>query len=862
MPEKEAVFMEPAVNSRSHHSMMNIPPSKNSWVPILEMVAIAVSLTFPVISVGQMATTIRIDARQPFVEPGPADFSTGTARSPSGQSLGLNSRFLTLNGKPWLPVMGEFHFSRYPESRWEEEILKMKSAGVNIISTYVFWIHHEELEGQFDWTGQRDLRAFTQLCGKHGIYVMARIGPWAHGEVRNGGFPDWVVKKSATRVNDPVYLGEVRAWYGQVGRQLSGLLWKDGGPVLGIQLENEYSQRGPGAGEAHILELKKIAIESGLDVPLYVITGWDNAAVPRGAVLPLYGGYPDAPWVGSLTPLPPQEVYQFRFKSRVTANMGAIGASDAPGVLSSTPNPVPYLTTEIGGANEVTYHRRPVLEADDIAAMMPVMLGSGVNAYGTYMFQGGENPEGKLTVLQESQATSYPNDVPVKSYDFQAPLGEFGEERASLRKMKVVQYFLNDFGAELAPMTVHPPNLLPKDETDLTVPRVSVRSRRDAGFVFLNNYVRGYAMPMRPMAQIQIQLPSGSLLIPRHPVDIPSGAYFIWPFNLNLEGAKLQYSTAQLFTKLESGDTNTIYFAAVRGIPAEFDFDTASIRDIQISSGEKTQDSGSIAIGRIKPGLSSHIDIVSATGKKLRIVVLSPEEAEDAWKVKIGGTEHLLITSQDFFADSASGQAWLHSRGTPDFNFAITPPANAPLSASLPLTKTIADHDAARFTALAPVNNIEVKCSQTQPAGEAPPVKTGPATSWRPHGVAQAPDEESFAKAARWSLNIPAGAMGNLSELFLEVNYQGDVARLSAGKRLLVDDFYNGHPWSVGLSRFLEPKKAGEFELSILPLRKDAPVFLDKLAPIQFPANGQVDRLQGLKLVPEYQLVLDIGGAK
>jgi len=143
-------------------------------------------------------------------------------------------------------------------------------------------------------------------------------------------------------------------------------------------------------GEAHILELKKIAIESGLDVPLYVITGWDNAAVPRGAVLPLYGGYPDAPWVGSLTPLPPQEVYQFRFKSRVTANMGAIGASDAPGVLSSTPNPVPYLTTEIGGANEVTYHRRPVLEADDIAAMMPVMLGSGVNAYGTYMFQGGE----------------------------------------------------------------------------------------------------------------------------------------------------------------------------------------------------------------------------------------------------------------------------------------------------------------------------------------------------------------------------------------------------------------------------------------------------------------------------------------
>ena len=78
--------------------------------------------------------------------------------------------------------------------------------------------------------------------------------------------------------------------------------------------------------------------------------------------------------------------------------------------------------------------------------MFPVMLGSGVNLYGTYMFQGGENPDGKLTTLQESQATGYPNDVPIKSYDFQAPLGEFGEERASFRKLKVFQYFLNDFG--------------------------------------------------------------------------------------------------------------------------------------------------------------------------------------------------------------------------------------------------------------------------------------------------------------------------------------------------------------------------------------------------------------------------------
>lgn len=89
----------------------------------------------------------------------------------------------------------------------------------------------------------------------------------------------------------------------------------------------------------------------------------------------------------------------------------------APSVQDS----LPYLTAEIGGGNEVTYHRRPVIQPDDIAAMFPVMIGSGVNLYGTYMFQGGENPDGKLSTLLESQATGYSNDVPIKSYDFQAP---------------------------------------------------------------------------------------------------------------------------------------------------------------------------------------------------------------------------------------------------------------------------------------------------------------------------------------------------------------------------------------------------------------------------------------------------------
>ena len=191
---------------------------------------------------------VDIDASRPSLPPQPSDFKGGSSVSPSGQTIGLNDQYLTLDGKPWLPVMGEFHYSRYPEAGWEEEILKMKAAGVQIVSSYIFWNHVEEVKGVFDWTGQRDLRRFAELCQKHGMYLFVRIGPWSHGESRYGGLPDWVMKESAPRTTDPTprpwrgqpFLGFVDDFYQQIGKQIKGLLWKDGGPVIGVQIENEY----------------------------------------------------------------------------------------------------------------------------------------------------------------------------------------------------------------------------------------------------------------------------------------------------------------------------------------------------------------------------------------------------------------------------------------------------------------------------------------------------------------------------------------------------------------------------------------------------------------------------------------------
>ena len=128
---------------------------------------------------------------------------------------------LIVDGKRVYPMMGEMHFSRYPRKYWEEELLKMKAGGIDIVSLYVIWIHHEEIQGEYDFTGDRDLRAFLETVKKCGLSSILRIGPWAHGEARNGGFPDWLLEDARekgyeVRTDAPLYLEHVRRVYEKI----------------------------------------------------------------------------------------------------------------------------------------------------------------------------------------------------------------------------------------------------------------------------------------------------------------------------------------------------------------------------------------------------------------------------------------------------------------------------------------------------------------------------------------------------------------------------------------------------------------------------------------------------------------------
>jgi len=511
----------------------------------------------------------------PAVEPAAAGkFNMGAARAPDGTTLTLDSRSFLLNGRPWTPVMGEFHYARYPAAEWRAELLKMKAGGIDIVATYVFWIHHEEIEGRWEWAGDKSLHDFVRTAGEAGLKVIVRCGPWCHGEVRSGGLPDWVVARGHTRSEDPAFLAATRRLYGQIGAQLQGLLWKDGGPVIGIQLDNEY-----GGPAEYLLALKQIAREAGLDVPLYTRTGWPalKTPMPFGEIVPLYGVYAEGFWDRELTSMPGEYWAGFHFSTlRVDANianeaLGRHDARDAPDVAR-----YPYLTCEIGGGMMSSYHRRILVDPRDVTSTTLVKLGSGSISPGYYMYHGGTNPEGKLTTLMEEQGTALTNwnDMPVKNYDFQTALGQYGQVRPQFYGLRPLHLFLHSFGEKLAGMDTVLPDRRPAGKDDTATLRWAARSDGRGGFVFVNNYERGRTLPAKEGVQFALKLPGGATVtFPAAPVTVPAHAHFLWPFNLDLgAGGTLAWATAQPVAIRDEGAVHTVYFAETPGVRAEFAF--------------------------------------------------------------------------------------------------------------------------------------------------------------------------------------------------------------------------------------------------------------------------------------------------
>jgi beta-galactosidase len=772
----------------------------------------------------------------------------GAARSPDGTALTLDSHSLLLNGKPWTPVMGEFHFSRYPENEWREELLKMKAGGIDIVSTYVFWIHHEEIEGQFDWSGSRNLRRFIQTCQAAGLKVFVRCGPWDHGEVRNGGFPDWLLNKGwKLRSNDTNYLNQVKIFYGEIAGQLKGLFWKDGGPVIGIQFENEYN--GPAA---HLLELKQIGCEAGLDAPVYTRTGWNQPTgdMPFGELIPLYGVYAEGFWDRVLTPMPAGYWKGFHFSK---FRMDDATFTGLPG-KGGTPDPsdvekYPYLTCEIGGGMMNSYHRRILVNPKDIESTALVKLGSGSTLLGYYMYHGGVNPEGKLTTLMESQATGFWNDMPVKNYDFQAPLGQYGQIRDQYHRLRLLHLFLHEWGSNLAGMPATMPDQRPPGKDDFDTLRWSVRSDGKSGFVFVNNYQRLQVMPPKRDVQFVINLPSSSITFPQKPVTIPSDACLIWPFNLDLgHGVRLAWATAQPLTAIDDGAVRTVFFEETEGVPAQFAFDTNSPA-AEVFTGHLTHSESVNLLGNVKPSTKVAARIRLADGTSVQIVVLDQKSSLAIWKEDFQGRERIFLTHAGLVLDKDNLR--LSSTSAASLNVAVYPAPDSLRCNGSDLSRKV-DGVFESFSPPAPGEVIlKATFKLLNAAGTPREIPLGKIE--RP--VATAPLDADFEKAQVWRVTIPEGVdLG--TDPILRFHYVGDVARVMLNGRFITDDFYNGNALDIGLRRHAPDIFNGDLRIAILPLRKDAPIYMTETARPHFSTAGSAVALQGIEIIPRYQLQL------
>lgn len=311
--------------------------------------------------------------------------------NPTQFEVGKNT-FL-LNGQPFVVKAAELHYPRIPKPYWEHRIQMCKALGMNTICLYVFWNAHEPQPGQFDFSGQNDLAAFCRLCQENGMYVILRPGPYVCAEWEMGGLPWWLLKKKDVRLReeDPHFLERVNLFEEAVAGQVAGLTVQNGGPIIMVQVENEYGSYGE--SKSYVSKVRDIVRRHfGHEITLFQCDWSSNFTL---------NGLDDLVW---------------------TMNFGTGANIDQQFARLKQLRPdSPLMCSEFWsgwfdkwGANHET---RP---AADMIAGIDEMLSKGIS-FSLYMTHGGTN-------WGHWAGANSPGFAPdVTSYDYDAPINEAGQ---------------------------------------------------------------------------------------------------------------------------------------------------------------------------------------------------------------------------------------------------------------------------------------------------------------------------------------------------------------------------------------------------------------------------------------------------
>lgn len=723
--------------------------------------------------------------------------------------------------KPILPVCGEFPFARCTPDIWEDELSKMKACGLTTVATYLFWIFHEPEEGRFDWQGRRNLRRFLELCSQQGLDVFLRVGPFVHGEMRNGGLPDWLYGKSfEVRSNDPAYLDCVRRFYAEIGSQICGLLWEEGGPIVSIQLENEFMAasapwevawsheqpiewitKGSG-GAGHMMALKKIAIETGLRAPVYAATAWDSP-IPSGEFLPMYGGYGFEPW--SLDPQThrqkPSWTYLFRAAhASVLTNGKQSAAIDA--------GQVPFACCELGGGMQCFYRDRFVVPPESVQATAIVALGSGCSFLGYYVFHGGSNPAGERVFYGEY-------DVPRISYDFQAPIREFGQIVDSYRALRMVHLFLASWGDRLAAMqTVLPADAETLKPEDAVAVRYALRTDGRESFLFVNNYQDHVALPAQKELRFRIQRDQGETDFPlRHSISIAAGESAIFPIGVRLGKLTVAWSTAQLLTEITHEGVRHVFLFAPRGVVPAIAFAAADGLTECVAKDGMVEHNREVWIARGAVGRSFQVRC-KASGENFLIHVLERGEALRLSRHRLWGMDRLVFTEADAAERNEQLLLWSQSEHAEALIFPPPPGVAGSDHAVLP--------GAGRLRATAKPWKSGVRFERID--------------------------------ARKMRIHVAAYALEGVDNVLLRIQYVGDVGHLFLRGALVADNFSNGAPWEIGLLQLDLGSGDAELLLKVIPRNADTPVYLDEtVSRLERFTGNQVAAIESFEAIPIYR---------
>lgn len=214
------------------------------------------------------------------------------------QSFKIEHGKFYLNGKPFQIIAGEMHYERIPRAYWRARLKMAKAMGLNTIATYVFWNIHEPSPGKYDFSGNADLAQFIRDAQDEGLKVLLRAGPYSCAEWEFGGFPAWLMKnpemRTALRSNNPAFMKPAKQWIMRLGKEVTPLQVGNGGPIIAVQVENEYGDFG--ASQAYMDHLRRIFLEAGFNKALlYTVNPSHALKNGHGEIPGVYAGVNFAP---------------------------------------------------------------------------------------------------------------------------------------------------------------------------------------------------------------------------------------------------------------------------------------------------------------------------------------------------------------------------------------------------------------------------------------------------------------------------------------------------------------------------------------------------------------------------------------